>query len=211
MVQLSPATNAPLKTCSIHALDASSHQSSVDVLSQSFQDDPGMCWMFPDPQHRAIKLRQMFHWFVTEHLQGGLVLGSPSGEVCTLWWTPGHVHPPAIPSIPEIWQAMQVFGLALWRADILNRYILKHLPPGEDWFYLRCAGVPQNLRGRGFGKAGIMAGIAQANQRGLPTCLETSRPENVVIYEKLGFQTRATWQLPLNGPRYWTMTRAADV
>lgn len=199
-----------MKSIEIHALSQDHQPAVIQVLSEAFLDDPAMCWIFRDVQARENKLPLFFKWLVKKHQTGGLLLGGSDAQVVTLWWLPGKIHLSSFFSIADMLTLASIFGANSWRADLVNRCILKHLPPGENWLYLRYAGVEKNMRGCGFGGAGIRAGIAIANSRGLPTCLETCRPGNVAIYERLGFKVISEWSVPFGGPHFWTMVRAAD-
>src|SRR3546814_14261896 len=55
----------------------------------------------------------------------------------------------------------------------------------------------------------IRAQTAVAGAEGLPCWLETATPENVPLYERLGFVTAAQWDVPGGGPHFWGMMRPA--
>ena len=50
--------------------------------------------------------------------------------------------------------------------------------------------------------------ILVADAEGLPSWLETATPENVPLYERLGFVTQVEWDVP-GGPHFWGMMRPA--
>ena len=83
-----------------------------------------------------------------------------------------------------------------------------HLAEGEDWYYLRYAGVRPDCQGQGLGGLTIRAGLAEATAAGKPALLETATEGNVGIYLRLGFAVHEEWDVPAkSGPHFWSMSR----
>lgn len=176
------------------------------TLAAAFQDDPAMCWMMPDRADRARRLPRLMGWILDDHLANAVVLGTPGAEAVTLWRPPGqvHVHAPLTPR--AIFGFLRILGPAILRGEKLDRTIARHLPSGEDWFYLRMAGVHPDFQGRGLGGLAIRAGHAMAAERGLPAVLETATESNVALYLRLGYTVLREWDVTTRGPHFWTMT-----
>ena len=183
---------------------------AVGTLAAAFQEDPALSWIFPSPRARARRLPGLFRWLFADHIRHGMILASPGQEVVTLWRRPGKVqhHDPLTP--PELVRVLSIFGPNILRAARIGQAIADHVPPGEDYLYLRYAGVRPDVQGKGWGGLAIRAGIAEANRRGVGACLETAKPGNVGLYENLGFRVVDTWDTPGGGPRFWTMVRPRD-
>ena len=166
-----------------------------------------MSWMIPDPVVRARRLPLLMDWMYSDHLRYGMVLGSPGCEAVTLWRPPGsvHVHPALTPR--EVVRFCRIFGTAVLRAERLDRQIGKHLPTGEQQFYLRMAAVRPDYQGQGLGGSVIRAGLDQCAKAGLPAILETATEYNVGLYRSLGFTVIADWEVSRGGPKFWTMKR----
>ena len=49
----------------------------------------------------------------------------------------------------------------------------------------------------------------RADAQGLPSWLETATPENVPLYQRLGFAIQCEWDVAKGGPHFWGMMRAA--
>jgi ribosomal protein S18 acetylase RimI-like enzyme len=88
--------------------------------------------------------------------------------------------------------------------------IAAHLPDGR-YHYLHFVGVKSAHQGKGWGGAIIREGLARADAEGLPTWLETATPENVPLYERLGFVTQVEWDIPKGGPHFWGMMRPIPI
>lgn len=166
-----------------------------------------MVWMLPAANRRRRVLPRLMRWMMNEHLENGMVLGTPGCEVITLWRPPGAMHLKQPLWHPGSLRFVPIFGRWLWRAMLVDSAIHKHLPPEETWLYLRMAGVRPDWQGKGLGGLAIRAGLAEAARIGVPAVLETATLSNVSLYRRLGFEVASEWAVPLRGPRFWTMTR----
>ncbi|BEV00273.1 GNAT family N-acetyltransferase [Novosphingobium olei] len=187
-------------------LGAEHRERAVATLAAAFQNDPAMCWMLPDTANRARRLPRLMGWIFDDHLANAILLGTPGAEAVTLWRPPGliHVHAPLTPG--AIVNFVSILGTAVLRGEKLDRTIGKHLPYGENWFYLRMAGVHPDYQGQGLGGLAIRAGHAMAAERGLPAVLETATESNVGLYMRLGYTLLSEWDVSARGPHFWTMT-----
>lgn len=179
----------------------------VATLAAAFQDDPAISWMIPDPAERRRRLPRMYDWLVNDHLRHGIILGTPDCAAVTMWRLPGKVHHHDRLWPPLLWRLLRIFGMNLARAATVGDAIGAHVPAGEDYYYLRYAGVQPASQGQGLGGKVIRAGLALAAAQGRPACLETATPENVGIYLRLGFTVVEEWHVPRGGPQFWTMAK----
>lgn len=188
-------------------LGARARTAAVKTLAAAFHDDPAMVHMLPDPVSRPRRLRRLLGWMFDETLRHGFVLGTPGAEVVTLWRAPGAVHRHEPLWHPGALRFIPIFGRHLPRALRVDDGIRGHLPPGEDWLYLKIAGVRPDCQGKGLGGLAIRTGLAQHGGPGVPALLETATPANVGLYQRLGFAIRCEWDVPRGGPHFWSMTR----
>lgn len=179
---------------------------AVATLAAAFHNDPAMVHMLPDPHSRARRLTKLIGWMVNQHLRLGLVLGTSDVSAVTLWREPGMVHYHEPLWHPGALRFIPIFGRHLPRALRTEEGISSHVPQGEDWMYLKMAGVHPDHQGKGLGGAVIRAGLARAAQRGVPSVLETATPSNVGLYQRLGYSVISEWDVAGGGPHFWTMT-----
>lgn len=179
---------------------------AVATLAAAFHNDPAMCFMLPDPDSRARRLTKLIGWMTDQHLRLGLVLGTADVTAVTLWREPGMVHYHEPLWHPGALRFIPIFGRHLPRALRTDDGISSHVPKGEDWFYLKMAGVHPDHQGKGLGGAVIRAGLARAAQRGVPSVLETATESNVGLYQRLGYSVLSEWDVAGGGPHFWTMT-----
>jgi GNAT superfamily N-acetyltransferase len=183
------------------------------VLGRAFHTNPGFVWMLPDETARPKKLS----WF----MRTGTKVGHRDGEVYT---TPGKVEGAAVwlPPGKTTLSLGQMLGAGMLAAPLrwgigpfmkfmsaMNRFehMHKQAMPGDHW-YLMIIGVDPPRQGQGVGGALMAPVLRKADESRLPCYLETDKPEDVVFYEKHGFQVleKATVK---DSPPFWTMRRPA--
>jgi GNAT superfamily N-acetyltransferase len=77
-------------------------------------------------------------------------------------------------------------------------------------WYLSIVGVAPSAQGQGVGGRLIRATLAEADQVGAPTFLETFSQRNVTLYERLGYSVVASYEEPVTQSQYWLMQRAPN-
>ena len=193
---------------SIVRLGPQHRDAAVATLAAAFQDDPALRWIMPDPADRARRLPGLFAWQFDEQQRHGFALGTPGCEAVTLWRAPGkvHYHTP-LWHLPATLRLVRVLGRTTARAMAVGDAIDASVPAGEDWMYLKFAGVRPDCQGKGLGGLAIRAGLDLAREAGVPGVLETATPSNVGLYMRLGYGVHREWDVPGAGaPHFWTMT-----
>ncbi|HJS12922.1 GNAT family N-acetyltransferase [Sphingopyxis sp.] len=180
----------------------------VETLAQAFQSDPALSWILPNPNHRARALRGLFRTLVPADVRAGIALRSPGDEAAALWRAPGQAHSGTAEFLRTVIPLVATFGTALPRGLKVQGSIDAHRPKGRFW-YLHYVGVRPGHQGKGHGGRIIRAQTTVADAEGLPCWLETATPENVPLYERLGFVTQAQWDVP-GGPHFWGMMRPSS-
>lgn len=178
----------------------------METLAQAFQADPALSWILPDPGHRARALRSLFHVLVPADVRAGVALRSDGDEAAALWRAPGQAHSGTLEFLRSVLPLIATFGTALPRGLKVQGSIDAHRPKGRFW-YLHYVGVRPAHQGKGHGGRIIRAQTAVADREGVPCWLETATPENVPLYERLGFVTQIEWDVPGGGPHFWGMMR----
>jgi ribosomal protein S18 acetylase RimI-like enzyme len=79
-------------------------------------------------------------------------------------------------------------------------------PKGPHWF-LGTVGVLPRHRGRGVAATLLRPGLRAAAADGLEAYLETSRVDNLSLYQRLGFEVSAVVDIVAGGPTVWCMRR----
>ncbi len=175
------------------------------TLARAFQTEPAFSFIIPDPVRRAKGLPRAFPHFVQTDMAKGLVFATPDCEGVTMWRAPGNSADSLIDTIQSLPAMLTGLGSGLLRGERVARYIQKHLPRDPVW-YLHFAACDPAHQGKGFGGAAIRAGLAHADAQGVEAYLETADPNNVGLYQSVGFRTVHEWVVP-HGPHFWGMRR----
>ncbi|PKB19196.1 ribosomal protein S18 acetylase RimI-like enzyme [Novosphingobium kunmingense] len=174
-------------------------------LARAFADDPAMRWIMPDAAERHRRLPPLFRTLVADELASGWALASPKCEAVTLWRGSEKVHESPWRMIAGLPTFLRILGRNVLRGMAVGNAIEAHHPKGLQYHYLHFAGVDPAFQGRGWGGAAIRAGQDRARAAGLPVYLETATPENVGLYQALGFRVTGEWTVPRGGPHFWSM------
>jgi ribosomal protein S18 acetylase RimI-like enzyme len=99
-----------------------------------------------------------------------------------------------------------LLGDRLAVADAADEIIARHRPPEPSW-YLATTGVHPDHQRKGLGTAVMRPVLDRCDAEGMSCLTETSSPENVAFYGKLGFEVVSEVAMPDDGPTVWVMWR----
>ena len=174
----------------------------VRVMTQAFDDDPVMRWLVPPGRSLTRLFDAHARW---SHDAPGstdiaLLDGVPVGAA---FWDPPGFRPPAWRQLAALPFYARALGRNLGRGAALESLMHRARPPQEFWYL---AGVGAVTRGRGIGSALLRHRLDQTEG---PAYLESSKRENIPLYERFGFELREPLTLPDAGPELWPMWRPA--
>ncbi len=178
----------------------------VATLAAAFVDDPAMTYLFPDPATRPARLRRFFSliWRAESDRSISFIA---DGAAAALWRRPGEWRTPPSRMLRLAGPMLAAFGTSLPRALRLITLMEAHHAEPPHW-YLEFVGCRPAAQGKGFGGAVIRAGLARADEAGMPCALETATASNVPLYRSLGFEVIETFSAP-DGLTFWEMWRPA--
>jgi GNAT superfamily N-acetyltransferase len=173
----------------------------VHVLATAFEDDPVIRWLVP----RGRPIGPLFGAHVRsanaaqQHVDLALLDGEAVGAA--IWHEPGY-HLAVWRQLVSLPRYAVALGRQLQRGAALESLLHRARPPEEFWYL---SGIGALRRGEGVGSVLLQHRLAQL--RG-PAYLESSKPENIPLYARFGFEVRDPIQLP-DGPELWPMWRPA--
>lgn len=178
----------------------------VDTLRDSFAEDPIFNWVFPD----AALYPYFFRLVVSElYLPRGMIHLDDAGRAAALWLPPEERYqlPPRLSLIYFGFRLLRHGGpRCLRRLRTQGALYSKHLPR-EPHYYLQFLGCRHDHQGHGIGTALLQEGLLVCDERDMPVYLESSNERNLPLYERHGFEVRATAQVSKKGPTVWFMWR----
>ncbi|GAB7187180.1 GNAT family N-acetyltransferase [Kitasatospora sp. Ki12] len=173
-------------------------------LAPAFDDDPMMCWFFPDEASRRALLGRYFATLFTRQYVHAAVCERTANAAA--FWVPPEARAKAVPDAATVRELTELLGD---RAELFGRTVEevgRHAAREPHW-YLALIGADPAAQGQGQGAALLRSGLAQADAAGLPVHLESSKAANLGLYEHFGFTVREELTLPDGGPTLWAMRR----
>lgn len=181
------------------------------VLHDAFVDEDGLNYWLRQGAAKERARRRFFHAAVrdTLHPNRELWLAEADGQHLggAIWLRPGDKafdHSP----LQEVMLLPLLYSIAgfegLQRARALGGRLAAH-HPREPHAHLSFLGVATAAQGRGVGSALLKAALAPLDAAGVTAYLEASKPRNVALYQRHGFEVTGEFELP--GVHFWCMTR----
>ncbi len=183
------------------------------VLHDAFIDEDGLNYWLRQGAGKERARRRFFHASVRDaiHPNRELWLAEADGEPlgAAIWLRPGdkafdHTPLQQVLMLPLLHAVAGFDGLE--RARGLGARLSAH-PPREPHAHLAFLGVATAAQGRGVGSALLKAALAPIDATGVTAYLEASKPRNVALYQRHGFEVTGEFELP--GVHFWCMTRTA--
>ena len=183
------------------------------MLARAFYDDPVFGWMLPAEGSRHRRLRR---FFVTElHHESlrhsAVEVAYADGRVAgaALWLPPSPkplgTEASALPGY------LRAFGRRLVIVSQFQSVAVSTRPREEPHWYLAFIGVDPVRQGHGVGAALLRSRLRRCDEEGLPAYLESSKLENVPLYQHFGFHVTGALGLPEGAPIVKTMWRPGDL
>ncbi|MEU4423808.1 GNAT family N-acetyltransferase [Actinoplanes sp. NPDC024001] len=155
----------------------------VETLVAAFPADPVLRFLFPDEETYPAHAAAFFGHLFDKRVHRGSVWTIGGGASVAIWEPPGPGgsaggEPPAEPDLPAD---------AMARMKEYDEAVHSALPDSPFW-YLGVLGTHPASAGRRWGRAVMAAGLRRAAEDGLPSILETSKPDNVELYRRAGWR-----------------------
>jgi len=190
-------------------------ESQVDAAAElgvrAFRNDPMMQYVFPDEDRR----QRHGKWFLERCIRYGLRCGTVhttedfAGVVA--WIRPEHTPMRLIQVLRSgMLAAPCKLGWPTFRRFLRLTKAMEaahqQATPGRHWYLLLLVVDPPHQR-RGVGSALLAPGLAQVDNDGLPSYLETTTEQNTTYYRKHGFEAWGPQTVAAGVPSFWPMLR----
>ena len=177
------------------------------TLAAAFADYPWTRWSV-DPEGRPERLRALYEIYLDVTLRFGEVWMTADARAAAAWsWSED--TPARLAYLRKSGQGARIAELAGARAsagEAGDPAIERHAIGVPHW-YLAIVAVAPDAQRRGLGTRVLAPMLERCDAEGLVAALDTSAPENVGFYERLGFAVHAEADVPSGGPRLWFMRR----
>ncbi len=179
------------------------------MLGRAFDDDPVMNHLAKQDARRSERIRHLMD--IALH-----TLAYPYGEVyigancegAALWNPPGKVPHGLLFNLQMLPHMARIAGLGgIQKAIGAFDFIDKKHPQAPEHYYLAVIGIEPSRQGTGAGTTLIRHVLERSDREGVAAYLESSKKQNVPLYERLGFRVTEETNLPGGGPPVWLMWR----
>jgi ribosomal protein S18 acetylase RimI-like enzyme len=190
----------------VQTASAQDHGALAVTLARAFEGDPVFAWMLPDPSDRLKRMVRLFKLLLRLHGEKGRILCNAENLCGSIWQPPGAAALPFATLAMHAPELVRVFGFNIMRSLAVSNAIERHFPSDRRFWYVHFVGVDPAKQHQGWGRAMMRQGLSFGEAEGLPTYLETARPENVAFYLGMGFEVLSEWSVA-GGPHFWSLLR----
>jgi ribosomal protein S18 acetylase RimI-like enzyme len=179
----------------------------VDILVDSFYDDPTWSWAFPDPLRRREQQRLLWQAFAIGAMRYQTVWLSAGDTATSVWIPPGGMELSEDEDEALRSELVEMLGDEAPRVfRVFDAFEHAH-PNHEPHYVLSLLGTAGEHRGHGYGLGLLAENLVVVDDADLAAYLEASHPANVALYERYGFEIFGSFSLPDGGHDVTTMWR----
>src|SRR5688572_12931413 len=187
----------------------------ISALVESLRHDPFYLAITEghgaDEARRSEALSRYFDYSMSEGARVGRCVQSVDAAAAAVWLlplSPERAAAEASAKAAFIRSALEPEGAENYRRIVAFMASRSRSIVSNAAWYLSIVGVATSAQGQGVGGRLIRATLAEADQIGAPSFLETFSQRNVNLYERLGFAVVASYEEPVTRSQYWIMQRA---
>ncbi len=168
----------------------------VDSVVRAFVADPAFRQFFPTDDTYDAHAAAFAGWLFNRRVGGGTVWVAEDGAAVSMWEPPDRHGADVSFELPVPADVVE-------RLERYEHAVAGLLPPQPYW-YLGVLATAPDRAGRGLARAVMGAGLARATADALVSVLETTNPDNLAVYEHLGWGVRASTEVA--GMTVWVLT-----
>lgn len=174
-------------------------------LARSFETDPVLQWLLPDPASR-LERASAFYEIVLQHFAGaGQISTDGTLRGCAIWQPP---TPPSIGIVAQLSYSLRMIGIlrgtSLKGFRMLGEMERIHYRP-PHW-YLALLGTDPDHWGQGVASSLLTPVLDRCDRDAVPAYLESSKESNLSFYRRHGFEVVKKIKVD-DGPTLWPMLR----
>jgi len=188
---------------------AADADAAAAVLADAFADYPWTRWTIDADAHgqRVEDLQRLcLNRLALPYGEVWLACDEADAVLSVAVWTlPQSAPPPA--ELDEMGEVQATLEGDRHEASVAAEAFVAPLRPATPHYYLGAVGTRRDRQRQGLATAVLTPILERADRGGEPAFLETSAPDNVSFYERLGFVVVTETAVPDGGPYVWTMLR----
>ena len=167
----------------------------AEILARAFVRDPVLAAFIREGPDRTARLARYFELECMMGFAGyGEVWLDDDGLGAAMWRGPGGYPEPLLAQLRMLPRYLRLFPREFMRASRAMN-VAARVHPREPHWYLFAVGVVPEATGQGRGSAVLAPVLQRCDTDGVPAYLEASTLDNARLYERLGFEPRAEFEL----------------
>lgn len=186
---------------------------AVNILCQAFSEDEGLTWLVGSKALMQAMTPLYFNLLLSDdNLRYDLAKNAKTGEIIGIgiWAPPSYkssvneLAREKVEGLPE-----ELLSKVLERMELLSKTVdvVKNEIVNDKHWRCHFIGIHPSFQGKGLGSQLLNFTFSQ-NQLGAKSLyLETSQPQNVAFYKKNGFQLIFEFDVPDDGPHFWSFLK----
>ncbi|KZX75562.1 hypothetical protein A3715_14310 [Oleiphilus sp. HI0009] len=189
----------------LEQLGPNDYQRVVDIMGKVFDDDPIQRWIFGP----SMNIGLFFGLYAKRiYLKYSDSYATPDNKAAVLFLKPGiSKHVPVISSLPLVPAMISSGGFkSVLRGIRAETLVVRHTP-SIPHYYILGIGAVKEARGSGYGTLLMNRCIQTAESANMPIYLENSKEENLMFYQRFGFESIGQIDLGKGSPPMWSMIR----
>ncbi|MDX1511296.1 MAG: GNAT family N-acetyltransferase [Nitriliruptorales bacterium] len=180
------------------------------VLGTAFHDDPLFSWAIPDEDRRARALPKLFAGSLRHCARHGGVIEIEDGAAVVCWTDPDHFTIGVADALRSglaaapLWLGLDAARRLQRHEEPVDRRMRPHIGPTDA--YLMAVGTTPASRGTGLGRQCVAAVSDAAAAAGFRSVvLRTENPNNVALYQRLGYDLIDHWTVEVSNLEVWAL------
>jgi len=165
----------------------SDKQEVINLLTEAFDANRSVNFVVKQDRYRRKRIARLMDYSFEISLRWGKVYLSDNRQAAALILFP---HQKKL-NISSLWLDLKLASAAIGLKKIIpvmrRESKFKQLHPKQAFIYLWFVGVKPEFQGRGIGSQLLRDILSENDDLNLPVYLETSTPENLPLYQRLGF------------------------
>lgn len=180
----------------------------VEILCQSFHNDPVVHWMISDDgPGRPQRLAEMFRMFLRMRSHSAGEVLTTTGLEGTFVWAPStKTRVPLWKQLGQTRLFLRFCGLRAAPRVLSFFSTLEEQQPEEEHIYLQFMAVDPKCRGKGTARDLLRPVLDLADRKGIPCYGETALEQNVTIWKRYGLHAIGEIRFG-SAPRLWKLRR----
>lgn len=175
----------PFNEYGIHIATEDDYPQVIEILAQSFQQDPQLQWML-NGANNIDQLEKIMGYMIDMAGENTIITITNENNGVAIWESSKETEF-SLSMIPPLFSTLFSVGIEGVVRSFEDKELSAQHRPDSDHYYLAMLAVHPNAQGMGIANRLLYPVLNFCKNECIPVHLETGNPRNVEIYKKKGF------------------------